>query len=52
MMLIGEVFNHESYGFMFKEGSPYVEQVNRTLLKLKENGFYEKLYNKYFKEDK
>ncbi len=52
MMLTGEVFNHESYGFMFKEGSPYVEQVNRTLLKLRENGFYEKLYNKYFKKEK
>jgi len=48
MMLAGKTFNHESYGFMFTEKSPYIESVNSTLLKLKESGYYKTLYDKYF----
>ncbi len=51
MMIAGKTFNHEKYGFMFTENSPYIESVNSTLLKLKENGFYARLYKKYFGEE-
>ena len=50
MVLAGKTFNHESYGFMFTQNSPYVERVNTALLKLKENGYYKALYDKYFGE--
>ena len=50
MMIAGKTFNHENYGFMFRENSPYIENINTTLLKLKENGYYQTLYNKYFGE--
>jgi polar amino acid transport system substrate-binding protein len=50
MMLTGTTFNHESYGFMFREDSPYIESINATLLKVKESGYYATLYSKYFGE--
>ena len=51
MMITGDIFNKESYGFMFIENSPYLEKVNSSLLKLKESGYYQSLYNKYFGEN-
>jgi polar amino acid transport system substrate-binding protein len=48
MMITGKTFNHESYGFMFTEDSPHIENVNSTLLKLKESGYYKTLHEKYF----
>ena len=51
MMITGKTFNPESYGFMFRENSPYIESVNTTLLQLKESGFYHTLHDKYFGEE-
>ena len=48
MSIAGNIFSKENYGIMFTAKSPYIEQVNTTLLKLKENGYYEALYTKYF----
>jgi len=48
MAITGKTFNHENYGFMFTQNSPYIEKVNQTLLQLKENGYYTSLYTKYF----
>jgi len=48
MMITGKTFNTESYGFMFRENSPYIESVNTTLLQLKESGYYKTLHDKYF----
>lgn len=44
----GETFETQSYGFIVKEGNPIREIVNREILKLREDGFYKKLYKKYF----
>ena len=44
----GEMFETQSYGFILKENSPIREVVNREILKLRETGFYKKLYEKYF----
>jgi polar amino acid transport system substrate-binding protein len=46
--LVGEIFRKESYGIVFPENSPYRLHVNNALLKLKENGGYQRIYDKYF----
>jgi polar amino acid transport system substrate-binding protein len=45
---VGPLFDIQYYGFMFPEGSQLRERVNRSLLKLKENGTYEAIYDKWF----
>jgi len=46
--VVGTVFRKESYGIVFPQNSPYRRQVNAALLTLKENGTYQKLYDKWF----
>ena len=46
--VVGPLFNIQYYGFMFPEGSKLRDPVNRTLLKLKENGTYDRIYEKWF----
>ncbi|GLQ35371.1 amino acid ABC transporter substrate-binding protein [Amylibacter marinus] len=45
---VGSVFNPQKYGFAFESGSPLLEQVNRELLLLQENGEYAQLVGKWF----
>lgn len=45
---VGPFFDILYYGFMFPKGSELREPVNRTLLKLKENGTYDVIYDKWF----
>jgi polar amino acid transport system substrate-binding protein len=47
-MLVGSPFRRESYGFALPSNSPLVEPVNRSLLKLRENGTYDRIYRRYF----
>jgi polar amino acid transport system substrate-binding protein len=46
--VVGTVFKKESYGIVFPQNSSYRRQVNAALLTLKENGTYQKLYDKWF----
>lgn len=46
--LVGSTFRRESYGFALPSGSEYLEPVNRSLLRLRENGTYDRLHRKYF----
>jgi ABC-type amino acid transport substrate-binding protein len=46
--VVGPLFDIKYYGFMFPVGSELREPVNRTLLKLKENGTYDGIYDKWF----
>ncbi|MDA1315499.1 MAG: transporter substrate-binding domain-containing protein [Acidobacteria bacterium] len=48
VILVGPLLNTESYGIAFPEGSPLREDVNRALLKVQEDGTYDKLYSKWF----
>ena len=51
-ILSSNLFRKQVYGFSFPENSPLREQVNRVILKLKENGEYKKLYQKWFGDQK
>ena len=46
--VVGSVFRKESYGIVFPQNSPYRRPVNNALLTLKENGTYQRLYDKWF----
>ncbi|MEM7182035.1 MAG: transporter substrate-binding domain-containing protein [Spirochaetota bacterium] len=46
--VVGKMFDLQDYGFAFPENSKLREQVNRILLRLKDNGEYDALYNKWF----
>jgi polar amino acid transport system substrate-binding protein len=42
------MYHRQSYGIAFKQDSIYRELINQALLTLKENGIYDKLYEKWF----
>ena len=44
----GTLFRRENYGIVFPSNSRYRKPVNEALLKLKENGIYDRLYAKWF----
>lgn len=46
--MVGAPFRRESYGFALPSGSPLVEPINRVLLRLREDGTYDRLHRKYF----
>lgn len=46
--MTGTVFLRENYGIVFPTGSPLVEDVNRALLTLREDGIYDSIYRKWF----
>jgi len=45
---VGAIFRKENYGVAFPPNSPYRKPVNEALLKLKENGTYDRLYKRWF----
>lgn len=47
---VGKIFHREKYGIALKQGSPLVEPVNLSLLRLRENGTYQSLVDKWFGE--
>jgi polar amino acid transport system substrate-binding protein len=48
LRVVGPVFRKESYGILLPQGSPLRKPLNEALLKLREDGTYDALYNKWF----
>jgi polar amino acid transport system substrate-binding protein len=46
--MAGQMFRKEAYGIMFPQGSPLRKPVNEALLKLREDGTYDRIYNRWF----
>jgi polar amino acid transport system substrate-binding protein len=46
--VVGGVFHKEDYGIVFPTDSPLRKQVNESLLALRENGRYQKIYDEWF----
>lgn len=46
--LIDRVYRPENYGIALPDGSPVREKINRTLLRLREDGTYDKLLDQWF----
>jgi polar amino acid transport system substrate-binding protein len=51
VQVVGAMFRRESYGIQFPAGSPLREPVNEALLRLRENGTYDRLMTKWFGEE-
>jgi polar amino acid transport system substrate-binding protein len=51
VQVVGPIFRKEAYGILFPAGSPYRKPVNEALLRLRENGTYDRLSAKYFGEE-
>jgi polar amino acid transport system substrate-binding protein len=50
--VVGSVFREENYGIVLPNNSPYRKSINSALLKLKEDGTYQSLYDKWFSAEK
>ena len=48
MTVVGPVFRKENYGIVFPNESPLRKRVNEALLRLRENGTYDRLLTKWF----
>jgi polar amino acid transport system substrate-binding protein len=48
VQLVGTPFRKEDYGIVFPRNNPLRKQVNVALLALREDGTYQKLYDKWF----
>jgi len=46
--LVGSIFKVENYAIAFPTGSQYKEKINQILLKLQENGEYDKIKKRWF----
>jgi len=46
--LVGPVFLRENYGIILPPESPLAEPINQSLLRLREDGTYSKIYRKWF----
>jgi polar amino acid transport system substrate-binding protein len=46
--LVGQVFLAENYGIALPSNSPLSEQINQSLLELREDGTYDRIYKKWF----
>ncbi len=48
VVMAGPVFKPESYGIAFPLNSPLREDVNRALLRVRESGRYQEIYDRWF----
>ncbi len=48
IMTAGPVFERDLYGFALPQSTLYVEQINKSLAKLRADGTYDALYRKWF----
>jgi polar amino acid transport system substrate-binding protein len=52
VQLVNGLLREESYGIALAPKSPYRKPINEALLQLREEGFYQTLYDKWFKAKK
>jgi polar amino acid transport system substrate-binding protein len=48
VQVVGNILQPENYGIVLPSGSPLREKIDVALLKLKENGTYQALYDQFF----
>src|SRR5262249_52384604 len=51
LQLVGQEFDTEKYGIALPTGSSYREPINRSTLKLLEDGTYRQIYERWFGAD-
>jgi len=51
VMMVGPEFNRQNIGYVFQLGDPLRKKVGNTLLALREDGTYDRIYEKWFGKD-
>ena len=51
VQVVGSIFRKENYGIVFPPNSPHRKAVNTALLRMRENGEFNALYQKWFETD-
>jgi polar amino acid transport system substrate-binding protein len=46
--VVGDLFEKQSYGIGLPQGSPHRKEITRSILALREQGFFDELENRYF----
>ena len=46
--VVGPLYEGQKYGIALKQGSPWLDKVNKALASMKEDGTYNKIYKKWF----
>ncbi len=49
--IVGELFERQQYGIALQDKSPLREEINQVILRLRESGYYESVYKKWFGDD-
>ena len=49
--IVGDLFDRQSYGVAFQNNSVLREKINQTILMLRESGYYDTIYKKWFGEN-
>ncbi len=47
-LIKGDIFKPQTYAFIFRDRDPLRERINRSILNLRDNGYYDWLYRKWF----
>ena len=50
--VVGPIFKEETYGIALPTGSPLRKQINEVLLRLRQDGTYDAIYSKWFRDAK
>jgi polar amino acid transport system substrate-binding protein len=48
VQVVGQVFEPEKYGVALPANSPLRERINQAILRLQEDGTYQRIYNRWF----
>lgn len=48
VQVVGNILKPEDYGIVVQRGNPLGKQIDLALLRFKESGAYQELYNSYF----
>lgn len=51
VQVVGSIFRKENYGIVCRINSPYRKRIDAALLTLRENGTYDRLYDRWFGGD-
>jgi polar amino acid transport system substrate-binding protein len=51
VQVVGPIFERETYGIALPTGSDLREPINNELLRLRQNGIYDQIYQKWFGQD-
>lgn len=50
LIITGQAFSRQAYSFVFPKNTKLMKDINMEIIKLRESGKYDEIYNKYFED--